>query len=126
MAEPVRMAFSGSGEILAMQIDTISNLGGYLSDFAPPPGIPGNSYPYKTPLLHLRIRGAYSNTVPVDAYRGSGRPEATWTNERLIERGARALGLDAAISSASRIFPIPPRAAEFTIPVTRPLCSMRC
>jgi carbon-monoxide dehydrogenase large subunit len=42
----------------------------------------------------LRVRGVYSNTVPVDAYRGSGRPEATWINERLIERGARALGID--------------------------------
>jgi carbon-monoxide dehydrogenase large subunit len=95
-----RMGFAADGEILAMQIDTIANLGGYLSNFAP--SIPGNSYPqtvtglYKTPLLHLRIRGVYTNTVPVDAYRGSGRPEATWTNERLIERGARALGLDVA------------------------------
>ena len=41
------------------------------------------------------MRGVYTNTVPVDAYRGSGRPEATWTNERLIERGARELGIDA-------------------------------
>jgi carbon-monoxide dehydrogenase large subunit len=95
-----RMGFAADGEILAMQIDTIANLGGYLSNFAP--SIPGNSYPqtvtglYKTPLLHLRIRGVYTNTVPVDAYRGSGRPEATWTNERLIERGARVLGLDVA------------------------------
>ena len=40
------------------------------------------------------MRGVYTNTVPVDAYRGSGRPEATWTNERLIERGARELGID--------------------------------
>jgi aerobic carbon-monoxide dehydrogenase large subunit len=40
------------------------------------------------------VRGVYTNTVPVDAYRGSGRPEATWSNERLIERGARELGLD--------------------------------
>ena len=45
--------------------------------------------------LHLRVRGVYTNTVPVDAYRGSGRPEATWINERLIERGARELGIDA-------------------------------
>ena len=74
-------------------------LGGYLSNFAP--SIPGNSYPqtltglYRTPNLHLRVRGVYTNTVPVDAYRGSGRPEATWINERLIERGAHELGIDA-------------------------------
>jgi aerobic carbon-monoxide dehydrogenase large subunit len=93
-----RMGFDRDGRIVAMQIDTVAALGGYLSNFAP--SIPGNSYPqtvtglYKTPNLHLRVRGVYSNTVPVDAYRGSGRPEATWSNERLIERGARELGID--------------------------------
>ena len=94
-----RMGFDRDGRIVAMQVDTLAALGGYLSNFAP--SIPGNSYPqtvtglYKTPNLHLRVRGVYTNTVPVDAYRGSGRPEATWTNERLIERGARELGIDA-------------------------------
>jgi aerobic carbon-monoxide dehydrogenase large subunit len=93
-----RMGFDRDGRILAMQIDTVAALGGYLSNFAP--SIPGNSYPqtvtglYKTPHLHLRVRGVYTNTVPVDAYRGSGRPEATWTNERLLELGARELGID--------------------------------
>jgi carbon-monoxide dehydrogenase large subunit len=93
-----RMGFDREGRIVAMEIDTVAALGGYLSNFAP--SIPGNSYPqtvtglYRTPSLHLRVRGVYTNTVPVDAYRGSGRPEATWSNERLIERGARELGLD--------------------------------
>ena len=93
-----RMGFDRDGRIVAMQIDTLAALGGYLSNFAP--SIPGNSYPqtvtglYKTPNSHLRVRGVYTNTVPVDAYRGSGRPEATWTNERLIELGARELGID--------------------------------
>jgi carbon-monoxide dehydrogenase large subunit len=93
-----RMGFDGDGRIVAMQIDTLAALGGYLSNFAP--SIPGNSYPqtvtglYRTPNLHLRVRGIYTNTVPVDAYRGSGRPEATWINERLLERGARELGID--------------------------------
>jgi aerobic carbon-monoxide dehydrogenase large subunit len=93
-----RMGFDRDGRIVAMQVDTQAALGGYLSNFAP--SIPGNSYPqtitglYRTPNLHLRVRGVYTNTVPVDAYRGSGRPEATWVNERLIERGARELGLD--------------------------------
>jgi aerobic carbon-monoxide dehydrogenase large subunit len=94
-----RMGFDADGRIVAMQVDTLAALGGYLSNFAP--SIPGNSYPqtitglYRTPNLHLRVRGVYTNTVPVDAYRGSGRPEATWINERLIERGARELGIDA-------------------------------
>jgi carbon-monoxide dehydrogenase large subunit len=93
-----RMGFDRDGRIVAMQIDTLAALGGYLSNFAP--SIPGNSYPqtvtglYRTPKLHLRVRGVYTNTVPVDAYRGSGRPEATWTNERLIELGAHELGVD--------------------------------
>ena len=94
-----RMGFDRDGRIVAMQVDTLAALGGYLSNFAP--SIPGNSYPqtitglYRTPNLHLRVRGVYTNTVPVDAYRGSGRPEATWTNERLIERAAHELGIDA-------------------------------
>jgi carbon-monoxide dehydrogenase large subunit len=94
-----RMGFDRDGRIVAMQVDTLAALGGYLSNFSP--SIPGNSYPqtltglYRTPHLHLRVRGVYTNTVPVDAYRGSGRPEATWTNERLIERAAHELGIDA-------------------------------
>ena len=92
------MGFAEDGRIVAMQVDTLAALGGYLSNFAP--SIPGNSYPqtitglYRTPNLHLRVRGVYTNTVPIDAYRGSGRPEATWNNERLLERGARELGID--------------------------------
>jgi aerobic carbon-monoxide dehydrogenase large subunit len=93
-----RMGFDKNGRIVAMEVDTLAALGGYLSNFAP--SIPGNSYPqtitglYRTPNLYMRVRGVYSNTVPVDAYRGSGRPEATWINERLIERGAHELGID--------------------------------
>jgi aerobic carbon-monoxide dehydrogenase large subunit len=93
-----RMGFDKSGHIVAMEVDTLAALGGYLSNFAP--SIPGNSYPqtitglYRTPHLYMRVRGVYTNTVPVDAYRGSGRPEATWINERLIERGAHELGID--------------------------------
>jgi aerobic carbon-monoxide dehydrogenase large subunit len=93
-----RMGFDSEGRIVAMQVDTLAALGGYLSNFAP--SIPGNSYPqtitglYRTPNLRLNVRGVYTNTVPVDAYRGSGRPEATWINERLLERGARELGID--------------------------------
>jgi carbon-monoxide dehydrogenase large subunit len=93
-----RMGFDRGGSIVGMQVDTLAALGGYLSNFAP--SIPGNSYPqtitglYRTPNLHLRVRGVYTNTVPVDAYRGSGRPEATWIDERLIERGAHELDID--------------------------------
>ncbi|HEY4319091.1 MAG TPA: xanthine dehydrogenase family protein molybdopterin-binding subunit [Herbaspirillum sp.] len=93
-----RMGFDADGNILGLHVDTMAALGGYLSNFAP--SIPGNSYPqtitglYRTPNLYLRVRGVYTNTVPVDAYRGSGRPEACWVNERLVENGARELGID--------------------------------
>ncbi|HEX9461960.1 MAG TPA: xanthine dehydrogenase family protein molybdopterin-binding subunit [Alphaproteobacteria bacterium] len=93
-----RMGFDRDGKIVALQVDTLAALGAYLSNFAP--SIPGNSYPqtitglYRTPNLHLRVRGVYTNTVPVDAYRGSGRPEATWVNESLLELGAHELALD--------------------------------
>jgi carbon-monoxide dehydrogenase large subunit len=97
-ATEARMAFAADGKILALQVDTIACLGGYLSNFAP--SIPGNSYPqtitglYATPVLDLRVRTVYTNTVPIDAYRGSGRPEATWVNERLLENAAREMGID--------------------------------
>jgi aerobic carbon-monoxide dehydrogenase large subunit len=92
------MAFDNDGKILGLKVDTIAALGAYLSNFAP--SIPGNSYPqtitglYQTPALDLRVRCVYTNTVPIDAYRGSGRPEATWVNERLLENGAREIGID--------------------------------
>ena len=117
-----RMAFDKNGKILASEVDTIAALGGYLSNFAP--SIPGNSYPqtitglYTTPTMHLRVRGAYSNTVPVDAYRGSGRPEATFVNERLVENGARELGIDVAEIRKRNL--IPADAFPYTTPVGRP------
>ena len=129
-------ASTADGRIVAMQIDTLAALGGYLSNFAP--SIPGNSYPqtvtglYRTPNLHLRVRGVYTNTVPVDAYRGSGRPEATWINERLLELGARELGIDVVeirrrnLHRARPTFPIRRRAAASTIPAIRRRCSTSC
>ncbi len=116
-----RMAFDADGRILALEIDTIAALGAYLSNFAP--SIPGNSYPqtvtglYTTPNLHLRVRGAYTNTVPIDAYRGSGRPEATFVNERLLENGARELGID--VAEIRRRNLIPADAFPYTTPVGR-------
>ena len=117
-----RMAFDKDGKILASEVDTIAALGGYLSNFAP--SIPGNSYPqtitglYTNPALRMRVRGAYSNTVPVDAYRGSGRPEATFVNERLVENGAREMGID--VAEIRRRNLIPAEAFPYTTPVGRP------
>jgi carbon-monoxide dehydrogenase large subunit len=93
-----RMAFDADGVILAVEVDTIAALGAYASAFGA--AIPGYFYApllggmYRTPAIHARIRGAYTHTTPVDAYRGAGRPEATYVLERLIEAGARDLGID--------------------------------
>jgi carbon-monoxide dehydrogenase large subunit len=93
-----RMAFDRDGRILALELDTIAALGAYASAFGA--SIPGYFYApllsgmYRTPAIYARVRGVYTNTVPVDAYRGAGRPEATYVVERLVEAGARELGLD--------------------------------
>jgi len=97
-ATKARMAFDAAGTILGLEVDTIAALGGYISPFGP--SIPGNSYPhtigglYRAPALWLRVRSVYTNTSPTGPYRGSGRPEATWVVERLLENGAREMGLD--------------------------------
>ena len=93
-----RMAFDPNGIILGLEVDTIAAFGAYTCNSAP--GIPGNSYPqtitglYRTRNLSFRLRVVYTNTLPVTAYRGSGRPEATFVNERLLENGAREMGID--------------------------------
>jgi carbon-monoxide dehydrogenase large subunit len=116
-----RMAFSASGQILAMHVETLANQGGYLSNFGP--SISGNSYPqtitglYTTPTLHLRVRGVYTNTLPVDAYRGSGRPEATLVNERLLDNAAREMGID--VVEMRRRNLIPRERFPYTTPVGR-------
>jgi carbon-monoxide dehydrogenase large subunit len=93
-----RMALDHDGRILAIEADTVAALGAYHNQFAS--GIACMFYPttitglYRTPSCFVRVRGVYSNTAPVDAYRGSGRPEAAYCNERLIENAARQIGLD--------------------------------
>ncbi len=81
---------------LALQIDLIADMGAYLSQFAPyipvlgagmSPGV------YDIPICHVRVRGVYTNTVPVDAYRGAGRPEAAYVIERLVDVAAREVGI---------------------------------
>lgn len=95
-----RMAFDQDGRVLAIDCDTIACLGAYHSTMAA--SIPSKYYPstitgvYLTPVGHVHVRTAHSNTTPVAAYRGSGRPEATLINERLFENGARELGIDPA------------------------------
>src|SRR3990167_2129656 len=96
----VELAMDGAGNFLAMRVNTIANLGAYLSTFAS--CVPTILYAtllagqYKTPAIFCNVKGIFTNTAPVDAYRGAGRPEATYVVERIGEAAARDLGMDPA------------------------------
>ncbi len=90
------LALDADGRFLALKVDTLANMGAYLNFYGPfvPVGggrmLPGV---YDIPAFHARIRGIYTHTVPVDAYRGAGRPEAAYVIERLVDAAARELGI---------------------------------
>jgi aerobic carbon-monoxide dehydrogenase large subunit len=94
------LALDKDGKFLAMRVRTTANLGAYLSTFAS--CIPTILYAtllagqYKTPQIHCEVTAVFTNTTPVDAYRGAGRPEATYVVERLVETAARELKIDPA------------------------------
>jgi aerobic carbon-monoxide dehydrogenase large subunit len=94
------LALAGDGQFLAMRVHTIANMGAYLSTFAS--SIPTILYAtllagqYATPAIYAEVKAVFTNTVPVDAYRGAGRPEATYVVERLVETAAREMGIDPA------------------------------
>jgi aerobic carbon-monoxide dehydrogenase large subunit len=91
-----RMALAADGKFLAMDVDLMGDMGAYLSTFGPyiPHGgagmLPGL---YDIQTFHCRVRTVFTNTVPVDAYRGAGRPEAAYVVERLVDAAARKLGM---------------------------------
>ncbi|MSQ70044.1 MAG: xanthine dehydrogenase family protein molybdopterin-binding subunit [Betaproteobacteria bacterium] len=93
-----RMALDSDGKIIGVDVDTIANIGAYLSGWGPivPVGPYTHILPqlYTIPLIRYRVRAAYTNTGSVDVYRGSGRPEATFVVERLLENAAREIGMD--------------------------------
>jgi carbon-monoxide dehydrogenase large subunit len=91
-----RLALDEKHRFLALDVDLVANMGAYLSQFAPliptlgavlSPGV------YDISTCHIRVRGVYTNTVPVDAYRGAGRPEAAYVIERLVDHAAREVGM---------------------------------
>ncbi|RZU02672.1 xanthine dehydrogenase family protein molybdopterin-binding subunit [Rivibacter subsaxonicus] len=94
------LAMDKDGKFLAMRVDTTANLGAYLSTFAS--SVPTILYAtllagqYATPVIHCQVTGVFSNTAPVDAYRGAGRPEATYVVERLVETAAREMKIEPA------------------------------
>jgi carbon-monoxide dehydrogenase large subunit len=94
------MALSESGDILGFRVDTEANLGAYLSTFAP--AVPTYLYgtllsgQYDIPAIHCSVTGAFTNVPPVDAYRGAGRPEASFVVERTVDLAAKEVGMDPA------------------------------
>lgn len=94
----IRVAATQEGNIVALKVDSRANVGAYLSSMGS--GIPTINVGlfvlgvYNIPHADVRIRCIYTNTPPVDAYRGAGRPEAAYIIERTIDRVARELGLD--------------------------------
>jgi aerobic carbon-monoxide dehydrogenase large subunit len=82
---------------LALEVELFANMGAYLSNFAPEiptaSGAVMHSGVYAIPAVHVGVKGVFTNTIPVDAYRGAGRPEAAYAIERLIDYAARRLGV---------------------------------
>jgi aerobic carbon-monoxide dehydrogenase large subunit len=94
------LALDSAGKFLALRVATLANMGAYLSTFAP--AVPTYLYAtllagtYTTPQIYCEVKAVFTNTVPVDAYRGAGRPEATYILERIVDVAAREMRLDPA------------------------------
>ena len=113
------LALDENGKFLALCVNTIANIGGYISTFGP--NIPTNLYGpllagvYTTPAIYCEVKVVFTNTVPVDAYRGAGRPEATFVLERLVDIAASEMGIDRA--EIRRRNMIPKEAYPYQTPV---------
>jgi len=94
----IELAMDAEGNFTALRCHTLANMGAYLSTFAPciPTWLHGTLLAgnYKTPVIYTNVKAVFTNTVPVDAYRGAGRPEATYQIERVIDKAAREIGMD--------------------------------
>ena len=92
------LAMDANGKFLALRVGTIANMGAYLSTFAS--AVPTILYAtllagqYATPAIYAEVKAVFTNTAPVDAYRGAGRPEATYLVERIVEQAAREMKID--------------------------------
>ena len=113
------LALDDQGRFLALHVRTRANVGAYVSTFGA--AIPGPIYSallaglYRTPAVFVEVSGVFSNTVPTDAYRGAGRPEACYVLERLADKAAIELGLDRAEIRRRNL--IPRKAMPYKTPV---------
>jgi carbon-monoxide dehydrogenase large subunit len=93
-----RLALDADGRFLALDVSTVAGLGAYMSGGGPgsstnaPAAAMGGGY--VIPAIFMDVRGAFTNTAPIDAYRGAGKPEANYLIERLIDKAARQCGFD--------------------------------
>ena len=92
--------FDAELRMTGLRVSTVANLGASLSPFSPfvasAAGAPMLTGCYRVPAAHVRMQGVFTNTAPVDAYRGAGRPEAIYAIERLMDVAAQQLGVSAA------------------------------
>ncbi|WP_315764537.1 MULTISPECIES: xanthine dehydrogenase family protein molybdopterin-binding subunit [unclassified Bradyrhizobium] len=94
------MAFDADNKVLGLRVKTHANFGAYMSLFSS--SVPTYLYAtllsgqYNIPAIYAEVMGVYTNTTPVDAYRGAGRPEASYLLERMMETAARQLKVDPA------------------------------
>jgi len=112
-----RLALDGKGRFLALELDIVADMGAYLSCYAPYIpwlGMGMATGPYDIPVAFARLRAVYTNTVPVDAYRGAGRPEASYLMERAVDHAAREIGM--APDAIRRKNLIKPKALPYTTP----------
>ena len=113
------LALDANGTFVALRVETMANIGAYVSTFGA--AIPSAIYSgllagvYRTPLIHVSVTGVFTNTVPTDAYRGAGRPEAAFVLERLADEGARVIGIDR--NEIRRRNLIPASAMPYTTPI---------
>jgi carbon-monoxide dehydrogenase large subunit len=93
-----RLALGPDGRFLALEAETIANMGAYLSSAGPIsstlPASTAMGGGYAIPAVFMDVRGVFTNTVPIDAYRGAGKPESNYLIERLVELASRELGFD--------------------------------
>ncbi|MDR3537156.1 MAG: xanthine dehydrogenase family protein molybdopterin-binding subunit [Acetobacteraceae bacterium] len=113
------LAIDADGRFLALRTRNVANMGAYLSTFAPyiptyaGTGVLSSIYGFKA--IYANVLGVFTNTVPVDAYRGAGRPESNYLVERLVDAAARELGIDRV--ELRRRNMVPPSAMPHSTPV---------
>ena len=113
------LALDAAGNFIALSVETVANLGAWVSTVGA--AIPTAIYSgllagaYRTPAIYVEVTGVFTHTLPTDAYRGAGRPEACYVLERLADRAARQLGLDRTEIRRRNFIPV--TAMPYTTPV---------